>query len=182
MNINTSNMIVVAGGAFNEVYHSIEESKILGFTSNNDDEYNDIVTIDDFIEKARMPREFMGRFSIIHLNSLKDKDYEKILKDSDESPITSAKNRFKIMDNVNLIFTNSFIKNAARLAHNKGVGVRGLSEIVSKSINNPFRYINQNLNKYDKVIIDDNILSNPDKYQLIEKNNIEENGIQKVKK
>ena len=181
MNINTDDMIVVAGGAFNDVYHSPDNNNPLGFGGNTKEEASENnVSVDDFVEKAQMPREFMGRFSIIHLNSLEAKDYERILKESDESPLISAKNVFKEMDNVKLTFTNNYIKAASELAYNREVGVRGLSDIITESINNPFRYINQNLNKYKEVIIDDNILLDPDDYQLKEKTNIDNKTLQKL--
>ena len=94
--------------------------------------------------------------------------------------LISAKNVFKEMDNVKLTFTNNYIKAASELAYNREVGVRGLSDIITESINNPFRYINQNLNKYKEVIIDDNILLDPDDYQLKEKSNTDNKTLQKL--
>lgn len=181
VDINTKNMIIIAGGAFADVYNSKESKKITGFNQNKKELENSI-TVEDFVNKAQMPREFMGRFSVIHLKDLDSKDYERILKESDESPIIFAKNRFDLMDNVELKFTDNYYKKSSKLAETKKVGVRGLNGIVIKSIAEPFRCINKNLGVYKKVIIDDKILDDNSNYRLIKKQQKEEKGIQKVKK
>ena len=181
IDINTSNMIIIAGGAFTDVYNNKDSKKITGFNQNS---YNKLkeITIDDFVTKAQMPREFMGRCSIIHLNNLNSKDYERILRESDESPIISAQNRFEHMDKVKVRFTDDYYKKASELAEAKKEGVRGLNGIVIKSISKPFRCVNKNLGVYKEVIIDKNTLEDSNKYQLIKRKKEKENGIQKVKK
>lgn len=171
--INTSNMIVIAGGAFTDVYHSTESNKISGFNQNKNDNIKN-VDIEDFVNKAQMPREFIGRCSIVHLNNLYSKDYEKILRISDESPIVSAQKRFDIMDSVKLNFTDDYFEKCSKLAESKKVGVRGLNGIVIKSISEPFRHINKHLGKYKEVILDSKVLENNNDYKLIEKEKVKQ--------
>ena len=178
--ISTHKMIVIAGGAFTDVYNSKDSKKISGFNQNEKEIINEI-TVDDFVNKAQMPREFMGRCSVIHLRDLDSKDYERILKESDESPIIFAKNRFEIMDNVKLSFTDEYLKKSSQLAKTKNIGVRGLNGIIIKSIREPFIDINQNLGVYEEVIIDKNVLEDPKKYQLIKRKEEKNNEYQKVK-
>ena len=81
VDINTSKMIVLAGGAFDDLYHSTDK-KILGFDKSEETKTSSKKIKDFFTEKGDVKTEFIGRFStVVHLNDLNTEDYIKILND-----------------------------------------------------------------------------------------------------
>ena len=166
--IDTSSMIIIAGGSFKDVYNNPYEKKV-GFKS-NEVGLNKEVRPEDFVKKGNMTDEFMGRFStVIHLRDLKALEYKKILLESDESPIIAAKSKFDRMDNVKLNFTDQYLEKICKMAEINGTGVRGLEGIVDHNICAPFKKINANLGIYDEVILDEDIVENKNAFKLLKK-------------
>lgn len=174
--INTSNMIVIASGAFNDVYK--QQKKPLGFTAGIEKEKKYEPSVNDFVEKAMMTDEFMGRMPIIiHLNSLSDDNYIQIMKKSDASPTKYEEENFKKI-NCDLLFTDDAYKRLASAANDRGIGARGLNAIVSNVTFLPFDYAYRNRGKLKSITITGDTVDDSSKFKVMELNN---NGRKEVR-
>ena len=166
VDIDTTNMIVIAGGAFTDVYdHEIE--KVIGFTNQKPKEYKP--TVKDFVEKGMMTDEFMGRMPIIiRMNDLSVNSMKDILKKSRKSPIKVQKEKFKKVG-VKLKFTDKALESIARKAKEQKTGARGLSGIVSNVTYKPFDDCITYRDKYDTVTITDKTIEDNSDYKIKQK-------------
>ncbi|MBE6157230.1 MAG: AAA family ATPase [Firmicutes bacterium] len=169
VDINTSNMIVIASGAFEDLYHSPDKN-ISGFnTKAPTNTETKEVSVKDFIEKGQTPREFMRRMSVVvHLNDLHEKDYIDILNKSDESPTKIEQEKFQKL-NTKLTFTDECIKKLGEVAYKKGLGVSGLVGEVEEIIWQPFVEVTSNKGEYEEVIITDKTVEDNNNYQLVKR-------------
>ena len=178
ININTSNMIVIASGAFSDVYKNLLSDKSIGFGQNIEQKVNDPTT-DDFINKAMMPDEFMGRFPVfVHLNELNVSSLKRILLLSNKSPLKDQINIFKKIG-FNLVIDDEYIEEIAKKAYEKKTGARSLKEIVTETTWKPFEQILKNIGKYDTIELTKETVYNNDCFKLYNSINKEKEKILK---
>lgn len=164
--LDTSKMIVVAGGSFTDVYGDRPKDQI-GFYRNSKKEYTP--TMKDFVEKGMMTYEFMGRVPIvIRMNTLNTEKMTELLDKSNESPILVQKKIFKDLG-VNLDFTSEAKRQIAEEAIESSAGARGLSGIVKRVTYNPYYEVKNNKNKISKIIIDDETIKDSTKYKVLKR-------------
>ena len=167
INIDTSKMLVIAGGAFTDVYKH-EDKATIGFSTQKDKQKYE-PTIDDFVEKGMMTDEFMGRMPIIiRLNDLNQKSMIEILKKSDKSPIKIQKNKFKQLG-VNLKFTGKALDGIVDKAVQRKTGARGLAGIVSNVTYKPFDYAITNMGVAEEILITDETIKDINKFVVKQK-------------
>ena len=160
--INTSNMTSVFGGEFTDVFSS---SKQIGFKM-QEDNYNNIPPMNEFVKKGMMTYEFMSRLPvIIRMNDLNAKDLKEILKISDKSPI---KNQIETFNNlgVKLNFTENAYNYIAENAYKIKQGALGLKNIVSNVTYQPFDLILSNMGKIEEITIEKETIDNNKKYKV----------------
>lgn len=168
VNIDTSNMLVVVGGAFTDVYKEMNKKHPLGFTS---EDYGTVdsnePTIEDFVEKAMMPDEFMGRVPIIiHLNDLTPEAMRRILLESDESPLKREECCFGALG-TKLSVTEEYLNNITKKAYDRKIGARGLAGLVTDTTWKPFDRVCSNIGEYQEVILDGDTVEDNENYQLV---------------
>ena len=175
--IDTSNMIVVVGGAFADVYKNLSRNKSIGFGADlNVDKGKELEpTLKDFVETGMVPEEFMGRVPIVvHLNDLTQDSMRKILTDSDESPIKIEEKRFG-KAGVKLKVTESYLDTIAQNAFDLKTGARGLKRDVADTTWKPFYEVSRNGGVYEEVVLDAVNSEGSEKkeptYQLVKKRN-----------
>ena len=167
-NIDTSNMIFIATGAFQELY---EKKKLpIGFSQTEtlapEERHN--ITTEDLI-KYGLKRELIGRFPIkVQLNALTKEIFREIILESDESELLSHVNFLKSLG-VSIINLDDIINLIIDDAISKGIGARGLIETISKLFLNIIYEIANNPKKYCEVKIGTDILNNPKDFELIER-------------
>lgn len=178
VHINTSNMLVVVGGAFADVYKNLSTKRNVGFASesNENNGQQNQPTLDDFVTKAMMTEEFMARMPIvIHLNDLTQESMKRILNESNESPIKREEKRFDKVG-VKLKVTDGYLDAISKRAFELKTGARGLKSIIADTTWKPFDEVSCNIGVYDEVILDadDEKGSNKDEisYQLVKKRNV----------
>lgn len=144
MNIDTSKILFICGGAFDGLANIINKDKknnrTIGFGANSTENVSDEkeftlenVTQHDLVKYGMMP-EFIGRLPIIAtLNSLTENDMVRILTEPKNAIIRQYQELFK-MDGVKLEFTEDALHHIAILAKEKGTNARGLRAIVEKSL------------------------------------------------
>ncbi len=168
--ISTDNMIVVFGGAFTDVYGDKFKPKEIGF--GKDPVKVQEVTLNDFIEKAGMPDEFMGRIRIIKMNDLDVQAIKKILDESDESILNIQKRLFE-EEGVILNVTDEYRNEVAYLAYELKTGARGLNNVVEESTSLAYQDVLENEDKYSEIILTGETARDPKNYgkRLVKTNN-----------
>lgn len=152
VNINTSKMIVIAGGAFTDVYE-VKEKNPVGFNKIADKKKEPDVK--DFVNKAMMTHEFMGRVPvIIKMNDLDTAKRVEILKKSDKSPIKTQR---KIFDKkgTKIDFTDEVYEWIAKESIRKDTGARGLDGIVLDLTYNAYDEVISNPGEIENIIINE---------------------------
>lgn len=141
LQINTSNILFICGGAFvglDKIIESRINNTSLGFSGEVKKEKNASAFIKqiqphDLIKYGLIP-EFVGRLPIVvGLNELDENALVKIMKEPKNALIKQYKTLFK-MDNVDLDFQNSAIRYIAKRAIALNTGARGLRTIIEENM------------------------------------------------
>lgn len=165
--INTSNMTVILGGAFTDVYNYLNNKKSLGFSTTQEEQKLSPKT-NDFVEKAMMTNEFMGRTTIVKMNDLDVQALKRIMLESDESALLVEKKIFADLG-VKLTFTDDYLNAAAIDAINKKTGARGLNSTIDNSTWQAFAEVYSNPSVYSEAILEEKSIYDSNCYQLIKK-------------
>lgn len=164
--ISTSNMLVIAGGAFGDVYKK-DNSRTIGFGENTSSQEEE-PSCDDFISKGMMTKEFMGRFPVvIHFKSLGKDDLLAVLTESNKSPLKREEKTFGNAG-ARLRVTPAYLEAVAQGALKLKTGARGLKRIVSDTTWRPYAKIKSD-DSYGEVVLDADTVSDNKVYQLIKK-------------
>ena len=167
--IDTSNMIVVLGGAYTDVYRTDNNHRTVGFGERPKEEFYEPTT-KDFIEKGLMTDEFMGRVTVINLKDLSVDDIKRVMLESDESAIKIQQEIFNKLG-VKLTFTDGFTSAVAKNAYEKKTGARGLNGIIDESTWRAFGEVYSHNNLYEEVILNEDTIKDASNYQLIKRKN-----------
>lgn len=162
--INTSNMIIILGGAFQDVYDNLKKKNGIGFGATQD-EQKPQATTKDFVKKAGIPDEFMGRVTIVKLNDMDANSIKRILKESDESALHIQEKLFKELG-VKLTSTEEFLDKIAIEAVERKTGARGLNNVVDDATWEAYNEVYTHPNEYSEVILTKDTADNPKKYIL----------------
>lgn len=162
--IDTSNILFICGGAFEGLEKIIEKrtlTRTLGFDTNIDKDYDlktkkekllHSVRTDDIIKFGLIP-ELIGRLPITAtLDDLDEKTLKKILIEPKNSLIKQYTKLLKY-DNVDLIFTDDSLDAIVKETLKMKTGARGLRSIVENFLLNVM-YEVPSINNISKVIID----------------------------
>ena len=170
--INTSNMIVILGGAYTDVYNNLMERNGLGFgadVKSAGERKPRKATPADFIKNAQMTDEFMGRVAIVHLNDLSVDDLIRVVRESDESALEIQKKLFDELG-VKLTAGDDFVKKIAQNAYDRKTGARGLNTVVEEATWEAYYDAYVNGEDYEEVVLTEETVDNPKQYKLIRKN------------
>jgi len=142
VNIDTSNILFICGGAFDGLQKIIEQrnnkSRSIGFNADIKKSVPKVSVLadvqqHDLVKYGLMP-ELIGRLPIITtLNPLSEEDLIKILTEP-KNALTKQYQELLAMDGVKLEFEESALKRIAELAIKKGIGARGLRSIIEKAM------------------------------------------------
>ena len=141
IDINTSNILFICGGAFIDIEKSIAErtsKKGLGFAAEVNSmenlEYDEImksIATEDLVKFGLIP-ELIGRLPVVAtLQELKEDDLIRILKEPKNSLIKQYKKLFEY-DNVDLSFDDEALKVIVKKAMEEHTGARGLRALFEK--------------------------------------------------
>lgn len=141
VNIDTSNILFICGGAFDGLKKIIEQrnnkGKSIGFGADVKCAYEtstlDLSDVQQYdLVKYGLCLELIGRLPVITtLNPLSEADLVKILTEP-KNALTKQYQELLAMDGVRLEFESDALKRIAELAYNKGIGARGLRSIIEK--------------------------------------------------
>lgn len=170
--IDTSNMTVILGGAYTDVYRNLIEKNGIGFNEvkTSKPRYRKATT-QDFVDRGMMTDEFMGRVTVVKLNDLGVDDIKRVMLESDESAMKIQEEIFKKLG-VKLTFTDGFASAVAKQAEEKKTGARGLNGIIDEATWQAFGEVHEHMGEYEEVILDENTVKDSSNYQLVKKKNI----------
>ena len=164
--VNTSNILFIAGGSFDGLEKIIKKRKYksnIGFSISknkkmkiNSKKIYSFVEPGDFIKFGLIP-ELVGRFPIISvLNELDKKSLIKILVKPKNSIIKQFKKIFE-MENCNLDISPKALHNIANESLKRKTGARGLRSIIETSLLEIMYNLPSKNNVY-RIIIDKNVI------------------------
>lgn len=166
--IDTSKMIFIGTGAFQEIYE--EKKSTIGFNSENNNNNKTKIDPEKLINYG-LKRELVGRLPIIvELNNLGKEELKDIILNSDESELTATINSLKELD-VEIENVEEVIDYIIEDAIKNKIGARGLILTINSMFQEIFYEVANNPDKYKKVIIGPNIINDKYDFTLIEKNN-----------
>ena len=170
--LDTSNMKVILGGAFTDVYKNMKAKNGIGFNADVAEESdNKTPSMEDFVTKAMMTDEFMGRVPIlIKMNDLDEDAIKRILLESDESALKQEEDSFDQLG-VKLTVTPEFIDAIAHKAYERKTGARGINAMVTDTTWKPFDEVYSHIGDYEEVILDDETVKDNSNFQLVKKKN-----------
>ncbi|WP_415325461.1 ATP-dependent Clp protease ATP-binding subunit ClpX [Chryseobacterium sp. MMS23-Vi53] len=163
--VNTQNILFIAGGAFDGIKEIIERrmnKQAIGFSSEkinkvDEDEYvlTNINAID--LRSFGLIPELLGRFPIItYLDKLSKETMVRIMKEPKNSIVNQFVELFK-MDGTNLVFTDGAIEKIVEETIEKGLGARGLRGTTEKVLEDYMFSIGE---EKEIVLTEDNIFVN----------------------
>lgn len=165
VNIDTSNILFICGGAFDgleKIVHKGSDSKSIGFNADikgvgaNDNLDLSDVQQKDLVKYGLMP-ELIGRLPIITtLQPLSEDDLVKILTEP-KNALTKQYKELLAMDGVKLEFEDDALKKIAELAISKNIGARGLRSIIEKAMQNVM-YSVPDMTDAKKVVITPSVI------------------------
>ena len=142
LQLNTSNILFICGGAFDGLDKIIENrllsSKGMGFHSpsidtQSDYEVKEAMEPEDLLGYGFIP-EFIGRLPInIVLHSLGQDSLVRILTEPKNAVVKQFQHLF-MLENVELVFTKEALNAAAEQALGRKTGARGLRSIIEESL------------------------------------------------
>lgn len=139
--IDTTNILFICGGAFEEITMNTEEKKQnrLGFNTENivETKEKESYKVDSkSLVKAGMIPELIGRFPIIvKLNELSKEDLKRILVEPENS-ITKQYTDLIGLDGVELNFSDDVLNYIAKQAYDNKTGARGLKTVIENAMTN----------------------------------------------
>ncbi len=154
--IDTSNILFVAGGAFDGLDKIVERrgrQQSIGFTNTSEDvNFGQRVIPQDFVKFGMIP-EFVGRFPVmVAVEALTLEDMARVLLEPKNSLIKQMQWLFE-SDDVELEFEDTAIIAIAQQAIDMGIGARGLKSIL-EAVLTPYLYnIAQYKKKDEKIVI-----------------------------
>ena len=145
VDIDTSNILFICGGAFSGLEKIIEQrnnkGKSIGFNADvkviGDNDNMDLSDVQqkDLVKYGLMP-ELIGRLPVVTtLNPLSEADLVRILTEP-KNALTKQYQELLAMDGVKLEFEDDALKRIAELAIKKEIGARGLRSIIEKAMQN----------------------------------------------
>lgn len=165
--ISTKNMLVLAGGSFTDVYKN-KPNRQIGFSDEKEKDY--VPTVDDFVSKGMMTKDFMGRFPIvIHYDDLDKEGLKDIIINSALSPLQREINIFDKIG-VKLSVTPEYIDAVAEAAFSGTVtGARGLKGVIKNTTWRCFAEVDNGDSLYKEAILDERAVSDNKVYKLIKR-------------
>ncbi len=138
--VNTQNILFIAGGAFDGIKEIIERrlnKQAIGFSAEKLSAHEDESAILSHINAIDLRKfglipELLGRFPIVtHLEPLSRETMVRIMKEPKNSIVNQFVELFK-MDGIELVFSDKAIENIVDQTVEKGLGARGLRGTTEK--------------------------------------------------
>ncbi len=165
--MDTSNMIFIATGAFQELHE--EKKHPIGFGQEEPQKQDKTTINSEKLINYGLKRELVGRLPIIvELNNLGKPELKDIIINSDESELMATANSLKELG-VEIINLDETIDYIVEDAIKNKLGARGLILTINNMFQEIFYEVGNNPNKYSKVILGPNIVKDKSDFKLIKR-------------
>lgn len=162
--IDTSNMIFVGTGAFQELFEKVKPQ--IGYSSQPKTNEKKTLNAERIINYG-LKRELVGRLPIlVELKNLGKKELIEIITQSDESELNATINALQLL-NVEIENLDEVIELIAEDALNKQIGARGLIFTINNIFQEIFYEVGNNPGIYERVIVGKNIIQDPFDFELV---------------
>ena len=167
--IDTTNMTVILGGAYTDVYKNLLQKNEIGFGGNTYDKptYREAEE-EDFVTLSGMTNEFMGRLLIIKLNDLDVDAIKRILLESDISKLRVQERIFEKLG-TKITFTDGCLTKIAERAVQKKTGARGLNKVILETTWKAYDEVHEHKGVYKEVQITEETVDDPSNFKLVKK-------------
>lgn len=163
ISVDTTNVLFICGGTFSGIESIISKrlgKKQIGFINTQKEQLDKSnlltkVTSDDLIEFGMIP-ELIGRLPVVSCLSAMTEDSLISILTEPKNSIIKQYQKLCSIDDVELKFTDSSLREIARLALDKGTGARGLRSIMESFMTDIMFEISEHKNKV--LEIDDAIV------------------------
>ena len=173
--IDTSNILFICGGAFEGIEKIIEKrvstssmgfgAKVLTRKELDDTDWMSQAVPQDFVKFGLIP-ELVGRMPVIaSLKGLDEDALVKILVEPKNSLVKQYQKLFSL-DKVELEFTNGALHSIAKKAIERNIGARGLRSIIEDTLTDVMFSVPSD-HTIEKVIINEDVVNNLKKPKLI---------------
>lgn len=173
--VNTSNILFICGGAFEGIEKIIEKrvsTSSMGFGANvltrkelDSTDWMSQAVPQDFVRYGLIP-ELVGRLPIIaSLKGLDENALVKILTEPKNSLIKQYKKLFEL-DKVELEFKDSALKAVAKKAIERNIGARGLRSIIEETLQKVMFDVPSD-HTIEKVVIDGDVIKGKSKPEFL---------------
>ena len=181
LQIDTSNILFICGGAFDGIEKIIEQrtgKSTLGFNSDiilkNDKAKNDIlknIMPQDLLKFGLIP-EFIGRVPVlVSLSNLDEKALVSVLKEPKNSLVKQYTKLFEF-DGVELEFEEEALKNIAKEAISRNTGARGLRAILEEIMQETMFEI-PSMKQAVKVVVTNKAVQKKEKPLILKKSQVQ---------
>lgn len=155
--INTSDMIFIGTGAFQELFEKVKPK--IGYSQTEEQTKKTPIDSDKLINYG-LKRELVGRLPIVvELNNLGKEELKDIILNSDQSELNATINALMQLD-IEIENIDEIIDIIVEDALNKKIGARGLIFTINNIFQEIFYEVGNNQGKYKSVIIGKNIIHN----------------------
>ncbi len=173
--VNTSNILFICGGAFEGIEKIIEKrvsTSSIGFGANvmtrkelDSTDWMSKVVPQDFVKYGLIP-ELVGRLPIIaSLKGLDEDALVRILTEPKNSLIKQYKKLFAL-DKVDLEFKDSALKAVAKKAIERNIGARGLRSIIEETLQKVMFDVPSD-HTIEKVVVDGDVIKGKSKPEFL---------------
>ena len=163
--INTKNMIIFLGGSFELVFDLLNVSHA-GFERQKT-EKRTIIEKKDLKKYGLMPKELLGRVSLIQLNFLKAAELKRVLYESKDSALKVQESIFGKLG-VKIHFTPEFVDIVSERAEKLEEGVRGTQTIVDDLTRDAYDYVaNSHWGEVEEVTFTQETTEDNKQYQKV---------------
>lgn len=164
--INTSDIIFVGTGAFQELFE--KEKPLIGYSNRVDNSSKKKIDTERLVNYG-MKRELIGRLPImVTLNNLGKTEFREIVMESDESELMCVVNSLRMLD-IEIDNLDELIDIIVEDAVSKQIGARGLILTINDMFQEIFYEVANHQGYYEKVIVGANIINDPFDFELVEK-------------
>lgn len=181
--VDTSNILFICGGAFNDLEKIIEKrlrKSSMGFNANistvADSDTNIMTNVQphDLVRYGLVP-ELVGRLPIhVALDDLDIDDLVNVLTKPRNALVRQYEYLFKLED-VKLEFTKSALREVAQKAKKIGTGARGLRSVIESVLLEPMYYL-PDLDDVSKLVVSPAVIRGESEPRIIRSRNKKETG------
>lgn len=167
ISFDTSNLVIFAGGAFQE-YFDLDQKQLGYFQTKDSDKFTKYLEVNpEELVKYGLSSQFIGRFNRAILYPPHTK--ETLLELENNKSTSNIENKRRLFDqlDVRLVWEDDFLQTVVDEAIKLKKGGRGLNHIISRCLDNVYSEIKKYPGEYKIIYLNADMVKNPEEVILI---------------